>query len=138
MNLFLGDYIFGDLRNWSIFTSISAGLLFAGALVLLLVSLVRRRYAWWQNAAFLLGLAMGAWSLLVAYDAYQQWSAMVQQTPPHAYAVTSIAFADAYRAGIARCQIQCAVNLIAIILILLVACWSAWSSRRPRTVSQSA
>lgn len=138
MNLSFGDFIFGDLRNWSIFTSLSAGVLCASAILLLVANLIRRRQAWWQNAVFLLGLAMGAWSLLVAYDAYHRWSAMVQQTPPHAYAVTSIAFAGSYHAGIARCQTQCVLILIAVILLLLIAGWSVWSSSRLKTASQSA
>lgn len=138
MNLLFGDFIFGDLRNWSILTGIGAGLLCVVALIFLLVGLLRRRRAWLQNIAFLLGLTVGAWSLFVAYSAYQQWVAMVQQTSPHAYAVTSIAFADAYRAGIARCQTQCLLVLIAIVLLLLITGWSAWSSSRLKTASQPA
>jgi hypothetical protein len=137
MNLFLGEYIFGDLRNWSIFTGISAGVLCASAIMLLVANLILKRHAQWQNVIFLLGLVMGAWSLLIAYGAYQQWNAMVQQTSPHGYAVTTMAFADIYHTGVSRCQGQCLLTLIAIVLLLLIAGWSAWTSRAPTMLKQA-
>lgn len=107
-----------ELRTWAILTAVSAGLLLACAVILLLIDFIRKTTIRWQNGACVVGLVIAPWSFLVAQASYQQWFTIVDRRPAHGLIAYEHAFADTYSAALGSCQLQFALTAIVIVLLL--------------------
>lgn len=117
------DVLFPELHTWSILTIISAGLLILGTSFFLLFDLFRRKSIGWRDSVFLLELIISIWSLLVAFNFYQQWNNIVHHLPMHGVIVYEMAINEKYRAAVQRCQSQFVVTILLIIIFLFITGW---------------
>lgn len=130
------DVIFPVLYSWAIITGWCAAILIASAVVLLLVKLVRyRNLRWWTTLFPLFALGVGIWSLVVAFNHYQQWLGITNHSPAHGLIAYEHAVDAMYRTDIYRCQIQFAIT--ALLLVLLVAGWGFFRVLKHRRVTRS-
>ena len=128
--MLMGNFIFRELRFWALTTAWCATILMIGVIACLIVSYARHRVKGWQTVAFLLVLAIGDWSLLVALNGYQQWLAIVSDAPVHGLGFYARIINQSYMADVQRCQIQFALTA----LLLLWVAWSLLDFFKPRTL----
>lgn len=131
--MIIRDVIFPVLYSWAIITGWCAAFLIASAVALLLTNLVRyRNLGWWTTLFPLFALGVGIWSLVVAFNYYQQWLGITSHSPVHGLIAYEHAVDAIYRADIYRCQIQFAIT--ALLLVLLVAGWGIFRALKHRRV----
>ena len=115
--------ILPELYDWIILTCWAAVLLLLAVLAFFLLGTSRTRRAWWQYLALLLLVGIGLWSLVVAYNSYQQWLHFNALLPMHGVYAALLDIRTSYLAVIQICQFQFALLTSILVLLLGVAGW---------------
>ncbi|HLG61876.1 MAG TPA: hypothetical protein VKY19_08080 [Ktedonosporobacter sp.] len=115
--MIMGNFIFPELRFWALATAWCAAILIFGVIGCLIMSNVRHSVKGWQTVALLLILAVGGWSLMVAFNGYQQWLDIVHHAPAHGLGFYARIINQSYIVDVQRCQIQFAFTALPLLWI---------------------
>ena len=123
--LFQPNLILPDLYDWIILAGWAAVLLLFAVLAFFFLGFSRARHIWWQYFALLLIGGLGVWSIVVAYNTYQQWLHFNAQLPLHGHGINLAVsrLRIPYLAAIQTCQIYFTLTASILVLLLGVAGW---------------
>ena len=125
--------ILSELYDWVMLTGWAAVLLILSVIAFFFVGTFFVRNAWWQYVVLLLMGGLGIWSLVVAYNSYQQWLSLNGRLPEHGVFVGLKVIRTQYLAAIQTCQFQFVLTTSVLIVLIGVAFWQLLRSflKRP-------
>ncbi len=115
--------ILPELYIWSILSGWTAILLILSVIAFFFLRTRHAKKAWWQYIVLLLIGSLGVWSLIVAYNGYQQWLNFNAMLPEHGVFLGLKLIRTSYLAAIQRCQLQFALTASVLVLLIGVAGW---------------
>lgn len=121
--LFLPNLLLPELYDWIILTGWAAILLLLAVFAFFLMGISSARRAWLQYLVLLFIGGLGLWSLMVAYNSYQQWLHFNALMPPHGIYAAVKLIRIPYLTAIQVCQYQFALTASMLILLLVVVGW---------------
>ena len=112
-----------ELYIWSILTGWTAILLILSVIAFFFLRTPHAKNVWWQYPALVLVGGLGLWSFMVAYNGYQQWLNFNILLPLHGVFLGLKLIRTPYLAAIQRCQLQFALTLGVLVLLIGAAGW---------------